>query len=108
LKPASPSDYRAVARRRLPHFLFEYIDGGSYDETTLAANVSDLQRLRLRQRVACDVSHVDLSTNLFGQEWSMPVALGPIGLAGSLQLSDELLDEGLDIFADAAEAALKG
>lgn len=82
MKPASPSDYRAVARRRLPHFLFEYIDGGSYDETTLAANVSDLQRLRLRQRVARDVSHVDLSTNLFGQEWSMPVALGPIGLAG--------------------------
>jgi len=79
---ASISDFRELARRRLPHFLFEYIDGGSYAEATLARNVADLARLALRQRVLRDVSQIDLSTELFGQRLSMPVALAPIGLAG--------------------------
>jgi L-lactate dehydrogenase (cytochrome) len=79
---ASVSDYRALARARLPHFLFEYLDGGSYDEVTLKRNVEDLQRIALRQRVMRDVSTIDLSTELFGQRWAMPVGLGPIGLSG--------------------------
>ncbi|HVY86338.1 MAG TPA: FMN-dependent L-lactate dehydrogenase LldD [Caulobacterales bacterium] len=79
---ASPLDYRELARRRLPHFLFEYIDGGSYAETTLHRNVADLQAVALRQRVLVDVSALDLGTTLFGRKQSMPVALAPIGLAG--------------------------
>ncbi len=79
---ASIADYRDAARKRLPRFLFDYIDGGSYDEITLADNVSDLQRVRLRQRVMRDVSDIDVSTCLFGQDMSLPVGLGPIGLAG--------------------------
>jgi L-lactate dehydrogenase (cytochrome) len=79
---ASTLDYRERARRRLPHFLFEYIDGGSYSETTLARNVADLQAIALRQRVLRDVSQIDLSTRLFGQDMAMPVMLAPIGLAG--------------------------
>ena len=55
-KAASVSDYRALARARLPHFLFEYLDGGSYDEVTLARNVADLRAVALRQRVLRDVS----------------------------------------------------
>lgn len=82
MKVASVSDYREAARRRLPHFLFEYIDGGSYAEQTLKRNVEDLQRVTLRQRVLRDVSKVDLSVDLFGSRWDLPVALGPIGLAG--------------------------
>lgn len=82
MKAASVSDYRELARRRLPPFLFEYIDGGSYDEVTLAANRDDLRRIALRQRVLRDVSDLDVSTMLFGQRLSMPVALAPIGLAG--------------------------
>lgn len=82
MKAASISDYRALARRRLPHFLFEYVDGGSYDEATLAANRDDLKRIALRQRVLRDVSSLDLSTTLFGQKLALPVALAPIGLAG--------------------------
>ena len=79
---ASVSDYRALAKARLPHFLFEYIDGGSYDEVTLKRNVADLQSVALRQRVLRDVSAIDLTTELFGQSWAMPVGLGPVGLAG--------------------------
>lgn len=79
---ASISDYRELARRRIPKFLFEYIDGGSYAERTLHWNVEDLQNVMLRQRVLRDVSALDLSTELFGQKLSMPVALAPVGLAG--------------------------
>ncbi len=82
MKPASSTDYRELARRRLPHFLFEYIDGGSYAEETLRRNVADLQGIALRQRVLNDVSHIDLSTQLFGQQMALPCALAPIGLAG--------------------------
>ena len=81
-KAASVGDYRALAQARLPHFLFEYVDGGSYDEVTLRRNVADLQSVALRQRVLRDVSAIDLATELFGQRWAMPVGLGPVGLAG--------------------------
>jgi L-lactate dehydrogenase (cytochrome) len=79
---ANVSDYRALAKSRLPHFLFEYLDGGSYDEVTLRRNVEDLQSVALKQRVLRDVSAIDLSTELFGQRWAMPVGLGPVGLSG--------------------------
>ena len=79
---ASISDYRALAKARLPHFLFEYLDGGSYDEETLRRNVEDLRGVALRQRVLRDVSAIDLSTELFGKRWSLPVGLGPVGLSG--------------------------
>jgi L-lactate dehydrogenase (cytochrome) len=82
MKAASVLDYRELARRRLPHFLFEYIDGGSYAEVTLRRNMADLERIALRQRVLRDVSSLDLSTELFGQKLALPVALAPIGLAG--------------------------
>lgn len=79
---ASAIDYRELARRRLPRFLFDYIDGGSYAEVTLRRNIADLERVALRQRVLRDVAQIDLSTSLFGQRLSLPVALAPIGLAG--------------------------
>jgi L-lactate dehydrogenase (cytochrome) len=79
---ASISDYRALARRRLPHFLFEYIDGGSYGEVTLQRNIANLESVALRQRVLRNVDGIDTSVTLFGQRLSMPMALAPIGLAG--------------------------
>jgi L-lactate dehydrogenase (cytochrome) len=79
---ASIGDYRALAKAHLPHFLFEYIDGGSYDEVTLRRNIEDLQAITLRQRVMRDVSAIDVSTELFGSKWSLPVGLGPVGMSG--------------------------
>jgi L-lactate dehydrogenase (cytochrome) len=81
-KAASIGDYRALAQARLPHFLFEYLDGGSYDEVTLKRNVEDLQSVTLKQRVLRDVSSIDVSTELFGTRWALPVGLGPVGLSG--------------------------
>jgi L-lactate dehydrogenase (cytochrome) len=82
MRIASIADYREAARRRLPRFLFDYIDGGSYAETTLARNRTDLDAIALRQRVMVDVSGINLSTDLFGSRAAMPVMLGPVGLAG--------------------------
>lgn len=79
---ACVADFREAARRRLPRVLFDYIDGGSYAETTLAANVADLESLKLRQRVLRDVSRLSMTTEVFGQSLSMPVILAPVGLGG--------------------------
>ncbi len=79
---SSTTDFREAARRKLPRFLFDYIDGGAYAERTLGRNVSDLADLSLRQRVLKDVSKVDTSTTLFGHYQALPVALAPVGLTG--------------------------
>ena len=80
--PASVADWRRQAEKRLPRFLFDYIDGGASDERTLAANVQDFAALRLRQRVLVDVAQVDTRATLAGQPCALPLALAPIGLAG--------------------------
>lgn len=79
---SASTDYRKAAQRRLPPFLFHYIDGGAYAEHTLARNVSDLSEVALRQRVLKDMSQLDLSTELFGEQLRMPLALSPVGLTG--------------------------
>ena len=82
MRPVNVADYRLAARSRLPKVLFDYIDGGSYAEATLAANVADLQAVSLRQRVLRDVSKLSMGVELFGQKLNMPVALAPVGIAG--------------------------
>jgi L-lactate dehydrogenase (cytochrome) len=80
--PASAQDYRELARRRLPRQLFDYVDGGAYEEVTMRANVSDLANLRLRQVVMRDVSTREQEVEVLGQRLAMPIALAPIGLGG--------------------------
>jgi L-lactate dehydrogenase (cytochrome) len=84
LAPASTDDYRRLAEKRLPRFLFDYIDGGAYDETTLRSNVGDFRALGLKQRVMRDVSDLDTGIDLLGERWTMPLALSPVGLAGMM------------------------
>jgi len=79
---SASTDYRAAAQRRLPPFLFHYIDGGAYAEQTLRRNVSDLADIALRQRVLRDMADLGLDTELFGEKLAMPVALAPVGLTG--------------------------
>ena len=79
---SASTDYRAAAQRRLPPFLFHYIDGGAYAEHTLKRNVSDLSDIALRQRILRDMSELSLETELFGEKLAMPVALAPVGLTG--------------------------
>ena len=83
MRAASVSDYRELARRRLPKIFFEYIDGGSYAEATLKRNVADMEAIALRQRVMLrDMSKLDMSVTTLGQKMAMPVALAPVGMSG--------------------------
>jgi L-lactate dehydrogenase (cytochrome) len=81
-RAASVADYRQLAQRRLPRIFYEYIDGGSYDETTLQRNVADLASLALRQRVMRDMSALDMGVETLGQKLAMPIGLAPVGMAG--------------------------
>ena len=82
MKIVNFAGFRDAAQKRLPHFLFEYIDGGSYDEHTLRRNVDDFKAVTLRQKVLRDVSNINTATRLFGRDMALPVALSPIGIAG--------------------------
>lgn len=79
---SSPSDYREAARRKLPPFLFHYIDGGAYAEHTLRRNVEDWSDVALRQRVLQDMSSLSLETQLFDETLRLPIVLAPVGLTG--------------------------
>ena len=79
---SSPSDYREAARRKLPPFLFHYIDGGAYAEHTLRRNVEDWRDVALRQRVLQDMSSLSLETQLFDETLRLPIVLAPVGLTG--------------------------
>lgn len=81
-RPASVSDWRERAQKRLPRMMFEYIDGGSYAETTLKRNIEAIEHIALRQRILTDVSKLQLSTEVLGEKLAMPLVLAPVGMAG--------------------------
>ena len=90
LTPATAGDYRELARKRLPRHLFDYLDGAAYDELTAADNQQAFQRLHLRQRVMRDVSQLNFSTRVLGQELALPLILAPLGLAGAMACRAEV------------------
>jgi L-lactate dehydrogenase (cytochrome) len=87
----STDDLRELAKRRVPRAIFDYADGGAYEERTMRRNAADLDAMSFRQRVMVDVSNVSLATKLLGQEVSMPLAIGPTGLAGLFHADGEIL-----------------
>lgn len=79
---SASTDFRKAAKAKLPPFLFHYIDGGSYAETTLNRNCSDLADVALKQRVLRNMSDLDLKTQLFDEALDLPIILAPVGLTG--------------------------
>src|SRR5215208_1277917 len=77
-------DLRRRARRRLPRAVFDFVDGGAEDETTLRANRRGFQQLTFRPRTLVDVSQRDQSTTILGQPVSSPIVIAPTGLPGLL------------------------
>jgi L-lactate dehydrogenase (cytochrome) len=84
-------DMRRLARRRVPRMFFDYADRGSYREETLRLNRTDLERIKLRQRVLVDVARRDLATTIMGEPAALPIALAPIGLCGMQWGDGEIL-----------------
>ncbi|WP_309752829.1 L-lactate dehydrogenase [Novosphingobium sp.] len=82
LLPASYGDFRRAAEKRLPRFLFDYIDGGSGAEVTLRRNTADWESVQLTQKVLRDASKMDSSVELFGEKLAMPLVLAPVGMGG--------------------------
>lgn len=80
-----------LARRRVPRAFFEYADHGSYTQSTMRANRSDLDAIKLRQRVGIDVDRRDLTTTIAGQPLALPMVLAPIGLSGMQHGDGEIL-----------------
>jgi L-lactate dehydrogenase (cytochrome) len=87
---ANVDDLRAVARRRLPRGVFDYIDGGAEDEISLAANSDAYRRIRFRPRVLRDVSEVNLATTLLGRAVSLPLVIAPTGFTRIAHSAGEL------------------
>lgn len=89
--PITVEDYRRRARRRLPRFIFDYIEGGANAEVTLEKNTSDFNRWQLKQRVMRDVDSISTSTSFMGRDASMPLALAPVGMAGMMAQRGETI-----------------
>jgi L-lactate dehydrogenase (cytochrome) len=87
----SIDDLRQLAQRKIPQAIFDYADGGSYDERTIRRNAADLDAMSFRQRVMVDVSKISLATTMLGSPVSMPLAIGPTGLAGLFHADGEIL-----------------
>ena len=75
-------DLQKRARRRVPRMFYEYVDSGSWTQSTYRANESDFADIGLRQRVAVDITQRSVAGEMIGQPVAMPVALAPVGLTG--------------------------
>ena len=84
-------DLRELSRKRIARAIFDYVDRGSYTESTLRANRADLELLTLRQRVGIDVDKRSTRGTMLGEEVSMPVGLAPVGLTGLNWADGEIL-----------------
>ncbi|MGO4392477.1 alpha-hydroxy acid oxidase [Variovorax sp. M-6] len=85
------NDHRRHARRRLPRFAFDYVDGGAEDERCLRRNCDDLAALHLLPQVLRDTRNADPSITVFGQRWAMPCGIAPIGFSGLVRPHGDLL-----------------
>ncbi len=83
-------DLQKLARSRVPRMFYEYADSGSWSESTYRENESDFNNIKLRQRVAVDITERSLETTMIGQTVKMPVALAPVGLTGMQHADGEI------------------
>ena len=84
-------DLRVLAQKRVPRMFYEYVDAGSWTETTYQANSSDFAGIKFRQRVGVNIENRTLKTTMLGQPAAMPVALAPTGLTGMQHADGEIL-----------------
>ena len=83
-------DLRRVAERKVPRMFYDYVDSGSWTETTYRSNETDFDRIKLRQRVLVDMDNRSLATQMIGEEVKMPVAIAPTGFTGMMWADGEI------------------
>lgn len=84
------ADLRAVARRRVPHFVFEYVEGGAEEEASLRCNRSSFESLRLIPQTLVDTTNRNLRTEILGRAAPAPLIIGPTGLNGMLHADGDI------------------
>jgi len=84
-------ELRILAKKRVPRMFYDYVDSGAWTGSTYEANELDFKRIKLRQRVAVDISNRSLATTMVGQPVNMPVALAPTGIIGMQRGDGEIL-----------------
>ena len=84
-------DLRRLHKQRVPKMFYDYAESGSWTESTFRRNEDALAELKLRQRVAVDISQRSISADMLGERWTMPVALAPTGLTGMQCADGEIL-----------------
>ncbi len=84
-------DLRRIYKRRVPKMFYDYAESGSWTEQTFNENISDFGQIRLRQRVAVDMTDRSTRTTMVGEEVAMPVALAPVGMTGMQHADGEIL-----------------
>ncbi len=84
-------DLRVLAKKRVPRMFYDYADSGAWTESTYRANQSEFQKIRLRQRVAVDMTHRTLASTMIGPKVAMPIAIAPTGLTGMQHADGEIL-----------------
>jgi len=84
-------DLQRLFKKRVPKMFNDYVDSGSWTESTYRANENDFEKIKFRQRVAVDMSNRSLETTMIGQKVNMPVAIAPTGLTGMLYADGEML-----------------
>jgi L-lactate dehydrogenase (cytochrome) len=84
-------DLKKIHERRAPRMFFDYCESGSWTEQTFRENVTDYDKIRLRQRVAVDMTGRSQKTQIIGQDATMPVALSPVGMTGMQHADGEIL-----------------
>ncbi len=75
-------EFKAKAKKILPQESYEYLKGGAEDERTLQRNISEYQNFQIRPRRLVDVTNVDTSVNILGEQWKSPIVLCPVGTQG--------------------------
>ncbi|MBQ61138.1 MAG: alpha-hydroxy-acid oxidizing enzyme, partial [Gammaproteobacteria bacterium] len=83
-------DLRVLYEKRVPRMFYDYTDSGSWTESTYRDNITAFDKIKLRQRVLVDMDNRSLSTEMVGEEVSMPVALAPVGLTGMQHADGEI------------------
>jgi len=95
------AELRKIARRRLPHFSFEYLEGGAEDELALKRNRTVFERIAWLPRTLAGVGVPELSTEILGEGCQLPLVIAPTGFngmlwpQGDLQLAKAAADAGI-------------
>lgn len=89
-KITNVEDLRQVAQRKIPRMFYDYVDSGSWTETTYRNNETDFNRIKLRQRVMVDMDNRSLETQMIGETVKMPVAIAPTGFTGMMWADGEI------------------